>query len=150
MTIARWQTPESAFEQLFQLSDEVNRLFNAPQGGITRNQPFNTWAPLVDVFEDPDRVTVHIEVAGMRKEDIDVSLHDGALTISGERKLSEAHAKAETYRSERFFGRFQRSVTLPAPVAADKVKASYKDGILTVILPKADEAKPKQIEVSVK
>jgi len=85
----------------------------------------------------------------MKKEDIQVSLHDGGLSISGERKSETKNESAEVYRTERFFGRFQRTVTLPATVAADKVKAQYKDGILTVTLPKAEEAKPKQIDVSV-
>ncbi len=67
----------------------------------------------------------------------------------GERKSETKHEDGEVYRAERFFGRFQRTVTLPAPVAADKVKAQYKDGVLTITLPKTEEAKPKQIDVSV-
>ena len=85
----------------------------------------------------------------MKKEEIEVTLHDGSLSISGERKSETKHEDAEVYRAERFFGRFQRSVTLPAPVAADKIKAHYKDGVLTITLPKTEEAKPKQIDVSV-
>ena len=85
----------------------------------------------------------------MKKEDIDVSLHDDSLSISGERKSETKAEDAGVCRSERFFGRFQRAVTLPAPVAADKVKAQYKDGILTITLPKTEEAKPKQIDVSI-
>ena len=89
------------------------------------------------------------ELPGMKKEDIDVSLHDGALSISGERKSEEKLENAEVYRSERFFGRFQRTVALPATVDAAKISAQYKDGVLTVTLPKAEEAKPKQIDVQV-
>ena len=89
------------------------------------------------------------ELPGMKKEDIDISLQGDVLTLSGERKEEETFDKAETYRSERFLGKFQRSLTLPVTVSADKVQASYKDGILTVTLPKAEEAKPKQIEVKV-
>ena len=89
------------------------------------------------------------ELPGMKKEDIDVSLHDGALSISGERKGEEKFQGAETFRSERFVGRFQRSITLPSEVKGDQVKAQYKDGILTVTLPKSEAAKPKQIEVKV-
>jgi HSP20 family protein len=106
--------------------------------------------PPLDVFEDKDNLIVRAEVPGMKREDIDVSFHDGVLTLSGERKSEEKYSEAETYRSERFLGRFQRTVTLPTPVDADKVKANYKDGILTVTLPKTEEAKPKQIEVNVK
>ena len=84
----------------------------------------------------------------MKKEEIDISLHDGCLSISGERKSESNHEGAEIYRAERFFGRFQRTVTLPTPLRTDKVKAQYKDGILTVTLPKAEEAKPKHIDVN--
>ena len=83
----------------------------------------------------------------MKKEDIDISLHDGSLSVSGERKSEEKFADAEVYRSERFVGRFQRTIALPGAVANDQVKAQYKDGVLTVTLPKTEEAKPKQINV---
>ncbi len=102
----------------------------------------------MDVYEDKDNVYVRVELPGMKKEDIELSLHNGSLSVSGERKSEEKFKGAEAYREERFFGRFQRTVTLPTPVAADKVKAQYKDGILSVTLPKAEEAKPKQIELS--
>ena len=85
----------------------------------------------------------------MKKKDIDISLQNGTLVISGERKHEEEKEEGETFRSERYFGRFHRSVTLPTPVDGNAVKAAYKDGILTVTLPKAEEAKPKRIEVGV-
>ncbi|MDB6024905.1 MAG: hSP20, partial [Verrucomicrobiales bacterium] len=78
---------------------------------------------------------------------IAVSLDADTLTISGERKLEDERKEGETYRSERFFGRFQRSITLPYPVDAKKIQASYKDGVLTITLPKSEEAKAKQIEI---
>ena len=83
----------------------------------------------------------------MRKEDIEISLHDGTLTISGERKRESANAE-QAERTERYVGTFRRSITLPTRVDANKVNASYRDGILTVTLPKAEEVKPKQIQVS--
>ena len=150
MTLMRWQRPRLSLDPLEQISnlrDEVNRLFESPLAGLT--QAFNSWSPAVDLYEDKDNVVVKAELPGMKKEEIDVSLHEGALTISGERKI-EREEKGETYRSERFFGRFQRSVMLPSAVDESKVSASYKDGILTITLPKSEEAKPKQIEVSVK
>jgi HSP20 family protein len=146
----RWQRPRLSLDPLEQISnlrDEVNRLFESPLAGLT--QAFNSWSPAVDLYEDKDNVVVKAELPGMKKEEIDVSLQEGALTISGERKI-EREEKGETYRSERFFGRFQRSVMLPSAVDESKVSASYKDGILTITLPKSEEAKPKQIEVSVK
>ena len=90
-----------------------------------------------------------VELPGMRKEDIEISLHDGMLTISGERKDESADEGEKDGRSERFVGKFRRSISLPTRVDADKVNASYKDGILTVTLPKAEEVKPKQIQVNV-
>jgi HSP20 family protein len=78
-----------------------------------------------------------------------VSLHDGTLTISGERKSDPNQKDAQVYRSERYFGRFERSVTLPSAVTAEKISAQYKDGVLTITLPKAEEAKPKQIDINI-
>jgi len=92
---------------------------------------------------------VQAELPGMKKEAIEVTLHEGTLSISGERKAEHNVNQAGVCRAERFVGRFQRTVGLPSAVAADKVKAQYTDGILTVTLPKTEEAKPKQIDVSV-
>ena len=132
------------------MRDELDRLFESPFAGLTNaSQLLSGWTPALDVYEDKENFIVKAELPGMKNEDIDVSLHDGSLSISGERKSETKHEDAEVYRAERFFGRFQRTVTLPAPVAADKVKAQYKDGVLTVTLPKTEEAKPKQIDVSV-
>jgi HSP20 family protein len=138
------------FGRLSSLRDELDRLFESPFAGLTNaSQLLSGWTPALDVYEDKENFIVKAELPEMKNEDIDVSLHDGSLSISGERKSETKHEDAEVYRAERFFGRFQRTVTLPAPVAADKVKAQYKDGVLTVTLPKTEEAKPKQIDVSV-
>jgi len=136
---------------LSSLRDEIDRLFEAPLAELAQasQQLFSGWNPAVDMHEDKDHVYVRVELPGMKKEEIEVSLHEGALTISGERKRDTKHEEGEVYRAERFFGRFQRTVMLPSAVASDKVKAAYKDGVLTVTLPKTEEAKPKQIDVSV-
>lgn len=136
--------------RLFGLRDELDRLFESPFGEWTSGaQLLSVWNPAIDLYEDKDNVFVKAELPGMKKEDIDVSLHDGVLSISGERKSEEKFEDAETYRSERFVGRFHRSVTLPSQVKADQVQANYKDGILSITLPKAEEARRKQIEVKV-
>jgi len=138
------------FGRLTDLRDEIDRLFESPLAELARtSQILSGWTPALDLYEDKDNFVVKAELPGMKREDIEVSLHEGSLSISGERKSEEKHTDAEVYRTERFFGRFQRTVTLPTPVAADKVKAAYKDGVLTVTLPKTEEAKPKQIEVNV-
>ena len=153
MNLIRYQRPDLAwptFGRLSSLRDELDRLFESPFAGLTNaSQLLSGWTPALDVYEDKENFIVKAELPGMKNEDIDVSLHDGSLSISGERKSETKHKDAEVYRAERFFGRFQRTVTLPAPVAADKVKAQYKDGVLTITLPKTEEAKPKQIDVNV-
>jgi len=141
----RW----SPFEQLFSLRDEINRLMENPLTDGRGTEFCNGWIPAVDVLEDKNSVIVRAELPGLKKEDINISLHEGVLSITGERKPKEDNAQSQVYRSERFYGRFHRTVSLPKPVAADKVKAGYKDGLLTVTLPKTEEAKPRQIEVSV-
>ena len=153
MNLTRYQRPEVAwpsFGRLSSLRDELDRLFESPWTELARtSQLLSGWTPALDVHEDKDNFVVQAELPGMKREEIDVSLHDGALSISGERKTEKKCEEAEVYRAERFFGKFQRTVTLPAPVAADKVKAQYKDGVLTITLPKTEAAKPKQIEVNV-
>ena len=150
--LARWHRPEGTMWTglgLTGLRDEIDRLFEAPLAELARgSQILSGWTPALDVYEDKDFVYVRVEVPGMKKEDIDLSLHDGCLSISGERKSEETFKNAEVYRNERFFGRFQRTVTLPTSVQSEKVKAQYKDGLLTVTFPKAEEAKPKHIELS--
>jgi HSP20 family protein len=135
---------------LFGLRDELDRFFESSFGDLTTGSKLlGVWNPAVDLYEDKDNVIVKAELPGMKKEDIEVSLHDGALSISGERKTEEKFEDKETFRSERFVGRFHRILTLPSAVNGAKVTAQYKDGILTVTLPKTEEAKPKQIEVNV-
>ncbi len=148
MSIIRYKSPEltswSPFGRLSSLRDLLDSAFE-----LASSAPKFTsgWAPPLDVFEDESKVTVQVESAGMKKEDFDISLHDDVLTISGERKTDGEKREGESFRSERFFGTFSRSITLPAAVKADEVKATYEDGVLTVTLPKAEEAKPKKIEV---
>ncbi len=152
-SVTRWQRPEVStwpgFGRLTDLREEIDRLFEAPLAELAQtSRILSGWTPALDVYEDKDNLYVRVEVPGMKKEDIEISLHNASLSIAGERKSEESFKDAEVYRAERFFGRFQRTVTLPSPVATDKVKAHYQDGILTVMLPKTEEAKPKQIELS--
>jgi HSP20 family protein len=129
----------------------MNRLFDlsAPGFGSREDRLLGLWSPPLDVFQDKDHVFVKCELPGMKKEDIQISLHENTLTISGERKQEQEVKEGESFRTERFFGRFHRSLTLPVSVQASNVKAQYKDGILAITLAKAEEAKPKQIDVQV-
>ncbi|MBD3233049.1 MAG: Hsp20 family protein [candidate division Zixibacteria bacterium] len=106
------------------------------------------WAPVVDVSENSDKVIVRAEVPGMTKEDIKVTVSDGTLTLTGDKKQEKIDKEENYYRSERSFGSFARTFSLPSTINADKIKAQYKDGVLTVHMPKVEEAKPKQIEIS--
>jgi len=152
MSLIRYQAPELAnwgsFDRLASLRDEMNRLFDfsfpSRDSGL-----FSGWSPALDVYDEKDSLLVKVELPGMKKEDIQINLQNGVLTVSGERKHEFEKKEGETFRSERYFGKFQRSVTLPTQVASDGIKASYKDGVLAIRLPKAEEAKPRQIDVDV-
>lgn len=128
------------------LGDEFDRLFNqffsAPAAGFAPGLD-----PALDLYEDGDKLVVKVELPGLKKEDIAISLDDGVLTVAGERKTESKAANGTVHRRERAVGRFSRGIGLPYPVKTDAVKAAYSDGILTVTLPKAEEAKPKQIPV---
>lgn len=143
MKLIQYQRPGlvwPSFGRLASLQDELDQLFESPLTG---------WVPALDVQEDKDKFMIRAELPGLKREDIDVSLQDGALVISGERQSEKIEEGVEVHRQERFYGKFQRALTLPEPVVADKVKADYKDGVLTVTLPKTEEAKPRKIDVSV-
>lgn len=134
--------------ELNRIRNQINRIFEDPFSFVTAPTSFfEGWSPSLDIYEDNDQITVRTELPGLRKEDISITLQDDTLTISGERKQEQERKEGETYRSERYFGRFQRSVTLPHAVDPQKIQATYKDGVLTVTLPKSEEAKPKQIQV---
>ncbi len=146
MNIIRYQTsdltPRSPFDRLPSLRDLFDSAFplTSPVSGRSAG-----WSPALDVYEDGEKITVQVELAGLKNEDFDLSLEDDVLTISGQRK-SETR-EGESFRRERTSGSFRRSITLPSPVKPEEVKAAYQDGILTVTLPKAEEAKPRKIQV---
>jgi HSP20 family protein len=154
MSIIRYQAPAiSAFDGLDRwtsLRDELDSLFELPFWSNFQRQAqlLSGWSPALDIYQNNDNLVARIELPGMSKEDIEISLQDGMLTVSGERK-SEAGEGDKAERTERCVGKFRRSVSLPTMVDANKVTANYRDGILTVTLPKAEEAKPKQIQVNV-
>lgn len=152
MKLMRVRQPEfwglAPFERMRDLREEINRLFEAPVGELSRaGEFFNEWAPALDLREDKDNLVAHVELPGLKRDDIDVSVHDGVLSVSGERACEKKDETGGTYRCERRYGRFHRTVTLPRPISLDKIKATYRDGVLSVIMPKTEEAKPKQIDV---
>ena len=157
MSLIRYQTPSSAMwpslNRWANLRDDLDTLLELPflTGGARQAQLFTGWTPALDLYQNNDNVVAIVELPGMRKEDIEISLQDGMLTIGGERKsdTGENGNGENAARTERFTGKFRRSITLPTRVEANKVNATYKDGLLTVTLPKAEEAKPKQIQVNI-
>jgi HSP20 family protein len=159
MIFAKLQRPNyggiSPFHRMVTLRDELDNLFQLALG-----QPLETpfdpdrlpegCLPALDLYEDNDGLVVKVELPGMKKEDIAISLEDGTLTVSGERKQDPRFDEATVCRCERVLGRFERRVSLPCKVDAGKIKAAYTDGVLTVTLPKAEEAKPRQIPINIK
>jgi HSP20 family protein len=147
MSVMRWDP----FRDLLSIQEEMNQLFNrafgrssgeAGEGGTAR-----MWAPALDITERKDAYLVTVEVPGVNQDDIDITLEDGLLTISGERKLTQESSDQQFHRVERRYGAFRRSITLPSQVRADAIEASFENGVLEVLLPKAEEAKPKKITV---
>jgi HSP20 family protein len=107
------------------------------------------WAPLVDIAEDDKEYLIKVELPEVQKDDVKVTVESGTLTISGERKAEKEEKGRKFHRVERFYGRFERSFTIPDDAEADNVKAEFKDGVLRVHLAKSEKARPKQIEVKV-
>jgi len=125
-------------------------LFNWFFEDLTLPDPWTAeqeWLPPFDISETKNEIIVKAELPGMEVKDIDIALTDGLLTIKGERKLAKEDKKENYHRIERQFGSFSRSLNLGAKVSTEGIEAAYKDGILTVTLPKVEESKPKRIEV---
>jgi HSP20 family protein len=105
------------------------------------------WAPALDISERKDAYLVTVELPGLKPEDLDITMEDGLLTIQGERQFIQESSEQQFHRVERRYGAFRRSITLPAHVTAEGIQASFEDGVLQVLVPKAEEAKPKRIQV---
>jgi len=140
---------ESSLAEALAIQDEVNRVLDTFLGhrrrGAYRRE--GTWVPRVDVYEGQDAFVIRAELPGMRQEEIEVSIHDNILTLRGERK-PDAKVKEESYhRRERFTGPFHRTLSLSSVVDAAGVKATYREGVLEIRLPKKEEARPRTIKV---
>lgn len=133
------------------LQNQLNRLFEPFARFSVGDEDLvsGAWAPAVDVAETQEKIIVRAEVPGMKHEDIQIEFENGLLTLRGERKLEKSEGLT-WHRVERVYGNFSRSFTLPRTVDAEKIAATYRDGILEVEVPKKEEAKPKQIRIAVK
>jgi HSP20 family protein len=143
MALVRWSP---AGELAGMEIERLNRMFEEfYTGGFARN-----WVPAVDIYEnDNQEVVIKAELPEVKREDINVTFENNVLTLKGERKVDETTKREQFQRVERHYGSFTRSFTLPNTVDASRIAASYKDGVLTITLPRREEAKPKQISVNV-
>lgn len=154
MSLIRWQ-PRHAVERCHHphrgfadFQTEMNSLFDHAFGRHGWGEMFETSQdPALDVFEEGNRYHVHVDLPGMKRDDIAITLEGGTLTITGEKKRENETNEEDYYRAERSYGKFSRSLTLPASVDANKIEATYKDGVLEVLIPKTEEARPKQIKI---
>jgi HSP20 family protein len=137
------------FRDIAVLQDRMNRLFNDVYNPRQSDDLLNrgTWTPAVDIYEADGKLVLKAELPDMRREDIDVSVENHTLTITGERKLDQEIKQENFHRIERAYGSFVRSFSLPNTVDAAKIAAEYKNGVLTVKLPVREEAKPRQIQI---
>ncbi len=141
------------FRDLVNLQERINRIFSETAKSVSRggeeDLESSVWVPAVDIRETDEGYILKVDLPGMKKEDIQVDISDNTLTIKGERKI-ESEAKKEDYvRIERIYGAFSRSFALPPNVDASKIKAKYENGVLELVLPKKEEAKPKKINIDV-
>lgn len=116
--------------------------------GWNKGNVMRSWAPDVDIAENPDSYEIHAELPGMREEDINITLNNNVLTISGEKKREVKEERDNFVRVERSYGKFERSFSLPNNISADRVAANYADGVLKISLPKSEEAKSRTIKVT--
>ncbi len=138
-------------EEFNYIQTQINKLFDEAFRLPTRRYAEmwvgESWGPAVDIYETDDSYILEADLPGMKKEDIHIDVRANVLTLSGERKQEQKVEEDNKIRIERNYGKFVRSFTLPQNVDADHIKASYKDGVLRVILPKTEEARPKQIKI---
>lgn len=143
-SVIRWDP----FRNLTSLQDQMNRLFESSFRGHTDESALTTWAPSVDIYETENELVLKADLPEVAEKDIDIHIENNMLTLRGERKF-EQKVKEENYlRVERAYGSFSRSFSLPNTVDTDGIRAEYKNGVLTVLMPKRAESKPKQVKIT--
>lgn len=148
MAVVKWDP----FRDLISIQDRMNRMFEQSLSRSRSEEGVSpaTWTPAVDIYETPDRIVLKAELPGMTHEDIDIQLQDNTLTLKGERRFAKDVQEENYLRIERAYGPFQRSFTLPSSVQQEKIRATFRDGVLEVVMPKADEVTAKRISISVR
>lgn len=146
MSMVRWDP----FADMAHLRDQMNRLFDQNLGRFGADpSATSNWAPVVDIVETENELILHAELPGVKPEDITIKVEGDTLTVRGERRFEKAEKGKQYLRIERAYGTFQRSFTLGLRINQEQIQANYHDGVLEVVLPKAEEMKPKQIKVNV-
>jgi HSP20 family protein len=146
MALVRWEP----FRELAALQNEMGRWMNQVAGGVGAppgNGQSSTWLPAVDVWETENELVLSFDLPGIEEDKIAVELDDNVLTVTGERERRSEHSNDRFFRFERRFGQFSRSVTLPAGVKEDEIKADYNDGVLEIRVPKPEEQRPRRIQI---
>ena len=146
MTLIRWNP---ARQRMMSTFPEWDHLMNGFFSDRLENTELTDWTPAIDIDEDNDAFVVIADLPGLTKKDISINIKENMLTISGERKIEKKDETNNYFRSERRYGSFKRNFQLTDQVIADKISASFKSGVLTVTVPKAEEVKPKEIEIKV-
>lgn len=147
MAIVRWQP----YGAVASLQDSINKLFQDAfsRANIDEDFALSAWKPVVDIFDKDDAIVIHAELPGVKKENVAIEVKDNVLTLRGERIESKEIKEDKYYRKERTFGSFHRAFTLPAAVNPDSIRATFKDGVLEIEIPKPEEQKPKQVKISI-
>lgn len=127
----------------------LEHMFQSPLQREENGSLFGHWMPPVDVIEERETIRLVAELPGVKPEDVKISIENNVLTLQGEKKKEEEREDDKAYRFERTYGMFERSFTLPATIDADKIVAKYESGLLTILLPKVEAAKPRQITVKI-
>ena len=143
--ITRWDP----FRNVSSLQEQFNRMFDATFPGRTAESALTAWSPAVDIYETENELVLKADLPDMNEKDLDVKVENNMLTIRGERKFEEKVSEENYLRIERTYGSFSRSFSLPSTVNSEAISAEYKNGVLTVQLPKRAESKPKQVKVNI-
>ncbi|MFO7448116.1 MAG: Hsp20/alpha crystallin family protein [Ignavibacteriaceae bacterium] len=150
MAIVRWNPAR----EMLNIEREFNRIFNSfgfKAGTESGDQEYENavWSPLADITEDKDNYTLALDIPGVPKDDVKISFNNGQLTITGERKQEKEEKDKNYFRVERSYGKFYRSFNLPKEIKEDQIEAQFKDGQLSITVPKAEKVKPKEISIKV-
>jgi len=143
VSVTRWEP----YRDMMSLQSSLSRILNDAFTPHSAAEAVGAWLPPVDIVEETDRLVLRAELPGLRAEDIDIKVENGTLILRGEKKQEKEVNTESAHRLERYYGTFARSFVLPVSIAADAIQARYKDGVLEVVLPKAEEAKPRKIKI---